>query len=110
MRKTLNIFNFQTTILILILCLAVVFIVRENRLLTRKIESLEKVSIGLLGAVEDLAKKDNVSLRIAPEISTNLRSVMGANRQITMNYYISIDGATMKTAQIDTDYKLQIQR
>lgn len=80
-----------------------------NKSLKSQVEAQE-VAIDQLGeAVSDIAKQRTLSLEINPSIENRVTSAFGSTKNVTLQYYFTIDGNSIITKP-DSIYNIQIER
>jgi hypothetical protein len=90
-----NILTIAVITIVLGLSLSVFFLARENTNLQEKQNFLEEKYSALSDSFAELSKKNTYAINFNPNVKTRTTSAFGSNKNITVNYYFTMDGATI---------------
>jgi hypothetical protein len=95
------------SVLILGLTASTVYFYREKEQMTKSVIRLSVSYNALSDSYRKLVEKENYSISLHPTIETKISSVLGSSRQITFQYFFSMDGNSIK---LQPDSTLLIRR
>lgn len=64
----------------------------QNKVLNQSLTDFGKIYDSLSDSYEQLLSKKNYSISLSPTIETKISSVLGSSRQLTFQYYFTMDG------------------
>ena len=64
----------------------------EKTELTQRLDEQSESLKGLFNVYVKLSEKENYSISLSPKIDTKFNSTFGSTKQVTMQYYFTMDG------------------
>ena len=107
----MKIFRPYTTILLAVSVAANVLVIANNISLRQQISTQQSILNGLettladqSESIREIAKQRTLALQIQPSIENRVTSAFGSTKNVTLQYYFTIDGNSIIT-QPDSIYK-----
>jgi hypothetical protein len=101
----------KTTVILIILSAvfagSTITLIGVNKSLKSQISSQEVAIEQLSDAVSDIAKQRTLSLEINPSIENKVTSAFGSTKNVTLQYYFTIDGNSIITKP-DSIYNIRL--
>ena len=74
----------------------------QNEMLQESLQNLDSAFNNIAGTYEVLSRLKTYSISLSPQIDTKVNSVLGSSKQLTFQYFFTMDGNAIKLSPDST--------